>query len=209
MARMRLSSRGLRNSVVAAALAAGFAMSGIAGAQAAPCKADKFINSVGSDLFSAAKSGSQSSFKRVVDRYADKHTIGQFALGRYRKQLPSRDASNYADLVASFVANLMAENAKQFQGSHFEITRCPSKGNQTSVTSKLHSDVHGVRPVIFRLSHRGSGYKILDVNVHGIWLGVSLRQKVNSVLKKHKGDFNKLYAFLAPKRLALKPVGGQ
>lgn len=209
MAVMRLSSRGLRNTFVAASLAAGFAMAGLSGAQAAPCKADKFINSVGSDLFTAARSGSQRSFKRVVDRYADKHTIGQFALGRYRKKLPSKDASNYADLVASFVANLMAENARQFQGSRFEITRCPTKGNQVSVTSKLHSDVHGVRPVIFRLSHRGSGYKILDVNVHGIWLGVSLRQKVSSILKKNKGDFNKLYAFLAPKRMALKPKGGQ
>lgn len=179
-------------------------------ALAAPaCSADKFIAKIGKDLFSAAKSGSYRNFKTIITNYADTSSIGQFALGRYRKSLPEEQAPDYFDLVTEFVARLMAENATQFQGNRFEITRCPEKNKNVAVTSKLHSEIHGVRPVIWRLVKNKGSFRILDVNVHGIWLGVQLRSKFTSVLKKNKGDMNRLYAYLAPQRKALQPVGGQ
>ncbi len=201
----------------AAVAAAGFAAVMAAGSVSAPstahaavnCSASGFIDKIGKDLFSAARSGSQRSFKRVITRYADTPTISRFALGRYRKSLPKKDARNYHDLVNDFVAKLMAENAAQFQGQRFEITRCPEKNKRVAVTSKLHSKKHGVRPVVFRLVKAGNSFRIQDVNVHGVWLGVQLRSKFTSVLKKNKGDIRRLYAFLAPDRKDLQPVGGQ
>lgn len=173
------------------------------------CPADKFIAEIGKDLFSAAKSGSQKSFKSVVVRYADTPQIGRFALGRYRKALAKDDASSYYGLVADYVARLMADNAVQFQGNRFEITRCPQKNKLVAVTSKLHSELHGVRRVVWRLVKRDTGFRVLDVNVHGVWLGVQLRSKFTSVIKKNKGDINRLYAYLAPEKKTLQPVGGQ
>ncbi len=178
-------------------------------AEAATCKADKFIASIGKDLFSAAKSGSKRGFKQVVTRYAHTHQIGTFALGKYRKSLPKGDRGAYSKLVADFVAGLMAENAAQFHGNRFEIVRCPSDGQLISVSSKLHSDRHGVRPVIFRLKQQKSSFKILDVNVHGVWLGVQLRSKFTAVLKKNKGNIQGLYAFLNPRGAKNEPSGGK
>ncbi len=175
----------------------------------AECPADKFIAEIGKDLFSAAKSGSQKSFKNVVVRYADTPQIGRFALGQYRKALAADDAPNYYDLVADYVARLMADNAVQFQGNRFEITRCPQKNKLVAVSSKLHSELHGVRPVIWRLVKRKNGFRVLDVNVHGVWLGVQLRSRFTSVIKKNKGDLNLLYAYLSPEKKPLQPVGGQ
>ena len=186
-------------------MAAGVAVPSTAQA-AVSCSASGFIDKIGKDLFSAARSGSQRSFKRVITRYADTPTISRFALGRYRKSLPKKDARNYHDLVNDFVARLMAENATQFQGQRFEITRCPEKNKRVAVTSKLHSKRHGVRPVVFRLVKAGNSFRIQDVNVHGVWLGVQLRSKFTSVLKKNKGDIRRLYAFLAPQRKELQPV---
>ena len=145
----------------------------------------------------------------MVARYADTSQIGRFALGRYRKALSKEDASNYYGLVTNYVARVMADNAVQFQGNRFEITRCPQKDKLVAVTSKLHSELHGVRPVIWRLVKRDKGFRVLDVNVHGVWLGVQLRSKFTSVIKKNKGDINRLYAFLTPRRKNLQPVGGQ
>ena len=195
---------------IAAAFASSIMLSSSPALAAKPaCPADKFIANIGKDLFSAARSGSQKSFKNVVARYADASQIGRFALGRYRKSLSKEDASNYYGLVADYVARVMADNAVQFQGNRFEITRCPQKNKLVAVTSKLHSELHGVRPVIWRLVKSGKGFRVLDVNVHGVWLGVQLRSKFTSVIKKNKGDINRLYAYLAPVKESPQPVGGQ
>lgn len=173
------------------------------------CPANKFIAEIGRDLFSAARSGTQKSFKSVIVRYADSPQIGQYALGHYRNALPEEDAPDYIDMVVDYIARLMAENAVQFQGNRFEVTRCPKKGKLVGVISNLHSELHGVRPVIWRLIKSENGYRVLDVNVHGVWLGVQLRAKFTSVLKRSKGDINRLYTYLAPERKELQPVNEQ
>lgn len=173
------------------------------------CPADQFIDSIGKDLFLAAKSGTYNSFKDVVLRYADTPRISQFALGRYRASLSAEDASLYVEMVTNYVARVMADNAVQFQGNRFEITRCPQKGKLVAVVSKLHSELHGVRRVIWRLTRTGKSFRVLDVNVHGVWLSVQLRSKFTSVLKKNKGDISRLYTYLDPQRQIPQPVGGQ
>ncbi len=210
MTEAKLKNNSLRRKIAGCVVAccAVFSLN-VTAAEAATCKADKFIASIGKDLFSAAKSGSKRGFRRVVNRYAHTHQIGAFALGKYRRSLPKNDTGRYSKLVADFVAGLMAENAVQFHGNRFEIVRCPSQGELISVSSKLHSDRHGVRPVIFRLKQQKSSFKILDVNVHGVWLGVQLRSKFTAVLKKNKGDIKGLYAFLNPRSSKSEPEGGK
>lgn len=194
---------------LAALVAAGSASAPATARSAVSCPATGFIDKMGKELFSAARSGSKRSFKRVLARYADTPKISRFALGRYRKSLPGSHARNYHNLVKDFVARLMAENAVQFQGQRFEITRCPQKNRSVAVTGRLHSKKRGVRPVVLRLTRSGGGFRIQDVNVHGVWLGVQLRSKFTSVLKRNKGDIRRLYEFLAPERKELPPAGGR
>ena len=42
----------------------------------------------------------------------------------------------------------------------------------------------------------GNGFKVSDVNVKGVWLTISMKDRFSKILSKSKGDFNALFSEL-------------
>lgn len=164
------------------------------------CGPRGFIKNVGAKMLSAAKSGSTSSFRSLINSYADVGAIGNFALGRYRKLMPAADKAAYRKGMANFMAKTMAQYSKKFRAIGVEVGRCSS----SKVTSKLVRNSGRAQPVVWKVRKAGGGYKVVDLQVQNVWLGPLMRSTFSSVIKKGGGNIGALYAYLG---IASKTTG--
>ena len=61
--------------------------------------------------------------------------------------------------------------------------------------------------IAFRLSGEAGAYKIVDVQVEGIWLSVEQRDQFASVLSQNRGDIASLTASLKDRTIRLRGGG--
>lgn len=160
------------------------------------CGPRGFIKTVGTKMLSAAKSGSTGSFRSLINSYADVGSIGNFALGKYRKLVPAGDQAAYRKSMANFMAKTMAQYSKKFRAIGVEVGRCSS----SKVTSKLVRNSGRAQPVVWKVRKAGGGYKVVDLQVQNVWLGPLMRSTFSNVIKKGGGNINALYAFLGVAR---------
>jgi phospholipid transport system substrate-binding protein len=188
-----------RKFLATALLMSGAALSpGIAGATTAP---EKYVQGIAKDVLALANSGVrgsslQSRFVSLLQRHSDIRSIAMFSLGNYQKELPSALRSRFYDLVVRYTAGLFAYYIEDFAGSGFDIKSSKPQGKAIIVDSAIRYEGGTSSPVKWRVVSFGSGFRVNDVNVRGIWLSLQMRDKFTSVLKQNKGDFEALLDYL-------------
>jgi ABC-type transporter MlaC component len=137
-------------------------------------------------------------FKDLLRRYSNVKEVALFSLGKYEKQLPSNRANEYYSLVEDFAAKLFASYSGDFMGREVQVLRsAPRTANDIVVDSRiLYNDDRRPAPVKWLVAKRGNKLNIYDVNIQGVWLSLFIQQKFVGILKKSKGDFEPLFAFL-------------
>jgi phospholipid transport system substrate-binding protein len=71
------------------------------------------------------------------------------------------------------------------------------QGKFTVVKSKIAKSAVSNQQIVWYLSPQGEGFQVVDLSILGVRLSVAMRDAFSRELKKSKGDFNGLYAFLA------------
>ena len=137
-------------------------------------------------------------FKDLLRQYSNVKEVALFSLGKYEKQLPSNRANEYFSLVEDFAAKLFASYSGDFMGREVQVLRsAPRTANDIVVDSRiLYNDDRRPAPVKWLVAKRGNKLNIYDVNIQGVWLSLFIQQKFVGILKKSKGDFEPLFAFL-------------
>jgi phospholipid transport system substrate-binding protein len=170
----------------------------LAGATTAP---EKYVEGIAQDVLALANSGVRgnslrSRFVSLLQRHSDIRSIAMFSLGNYQKEFPSALRSRYFDLVVRYTAGLFAYYVDDFAGSGFDIKSSKPQGKAIIVDSSIRYQGGTSSPVKWRIVNVGSGFRVNDVNVRGIWLSLQMRDKFTSVLKQNKGDFEALLDYL-------------
>jgi ABC-type transporter MlaC component len=173
---------------------------GFGPAQAAPTP-EVFITGVTSEVMRLA--GSQlppkvlrGKFATLLGKHVNMRGIANFALGPFQKQLPASQRDEFYDLVTDYAAALFAWYAKDFQGETVEIVSTSTQGKFTTVQSSIKGKGLGGEQVNWRLVANEGGYRVSDVKVKNVWLGIAMKQRFGDVLKKSKGDFGPLFSEL-------------
>ena len=156
-------------------------------ARAQSCPGDDIVHAAVASLSQAASSGSAQAFSAVFDRHADVSAVAMFALGPYRKALPSAQRSEYVELTRAFLGRFLAERAGSLAGAELQVTGCSSDSGYTYLDSR----VAGQR-VVWRLE----GGRIVDVNFGGVWLLPQMRSNFVSVIERGNGDPAALIEYL-------------
>ena len=162
---------------------------------------EKHVAAVANNVISLANSGRRGLALRkdvaaLLRRNSDINGIARFALGRYRKKLPSGMKSKYNKAILNYVAGLFVYYADDFVGSGVKIKASRKNGKFILVDSAVSMSRGGHTPLRWRLRSKGRYKKIADINFKGIWLSLRLRDEIVSVLNKNNGDFAALIAHL-------------
>ncbi len=162
---------------------------------------EKHVAAVANNVIALANSGHRGVTLRnqvatLLVRYSDVNGIAQFALGKYRRQLPSAMRKTYNHAVLYYLAALFTRYADDFVGSGVQIRSSRESGKFILVDSSLNLSRGGNTKLRWRLRAKGNYRKIADINFRGIWLSLRLREEIGSVLARHDGDFNALIGHL-------------
>jgi len=134
-------------------------------------------------------------FERLLSRQANMNSVALFSLGRYRKELPANLKLRYQKLVKAYIAGLFVYYLGDFKSRTLKIRGSRKSGRSVIVDSRI-SYSGSSKKVLWRVYSSGGQHRVTDVNIRGVWLSIQMRQKFTQLLKRKKGDFNTLIAFL-------------
>lgn len=155
------------------------------------CPAAAFVHGAGEAYDRAARAGSPTAFASAAARYSDLRSLGLFALGKYRKDLPKSREAEYLALTRQFIGRTLKKYGTGFGGTTLAITECKPSGGELVVAART----SGGTRVVFRLARRGGGYTVRDVNMKGIWLAQQMRSTFTGTIAR-TGSIDGLLAYL-------------
>ena len=176
------------------------AMLGMAAPARANTGAEDYVTGIARDVMQLANTGEKgpalrARFASLMNRYINLKSIADYALGPYGKKLPAGDRAQFYDLVSNYAAALFVYYVEDFRGTELEIISTTKQGKFTVIQSAI-TGSGGREQVKWRLSPSGGGFRVSDVNIKGVWLTISMKDRFSKVLKSSKGDFDPLFAEL-------------
>lgn len=199
---------GRRRLIIAAvvAVAASFTPPVVGRALAQDHGAGVFIQNLGDraiKTFSdkANKAHAKEKFRALLLEGFDVPYIGRWVLGRYWNLATDPQRQEYMTLFEKMIVDAYAGRFAEYSGETFKITNVRPEGDSDHfVTTQI------VRPsgppvnVEWRVRKNGpAAYKIIDVVVEGVSMGVTQRSEFASVIQSAGGQFDGLLKALRSK----------
>lgn len=194
---------------------AGFAAAGFATAATLPLiarpafaqdpGASAFIQNLGNRAIKTfsdkgTKANAKEKFRALLVEGFDIPYIGRWVLGRYWNVANEAQRQEYMGLFERMIVDAYAGRFAEYSGETFKITGTRPEGDADStVTTQI------VRPsgppinVDWRVRKNGAAYKIIDVAVEGVSMGVTQRSEFASVIQTNGGQFDGLLKVLRAK----------
>lgn len=140
-------------------------------------------------------------FKKLLNGSFDLDTIARFSLGRYWNQATDVQKKEYVALFKKMVINVYTGRFSDYKGQKFEVTTARSIGNNDTLVSSQIIPTDGGEniQVDWRVRDKGNGFKIVDVYVAGVSMGVTQRSDFSSVIQKGGGSVDVLINHLKSK----------
>jgi phospholipid transport system substrate-binding protein len=176
------------------------ALFGLATPALANASAEDYVSGIADQVMRLANNGKKgpalkAQFASLLNRYINLKGIADYALGPYVKQLPAGRRGEFYGLVNNYAAALFNYYVDDFRGNKLDIISTTKQGKFTVIQSAI-TGGSGREQVKWRLVPSGSGYRVADVNVKGVWLTISMKDRFSKVLRASKGDFDPLFAEL-------------
>lgn len=202
--RTQIGRRAIMKAVAAVAVAAAFPL--VAGpVLAQDAGAGAFIQNLGnraiktfSDKANAPKA--KEKFHALLVEGFDVPYIARWVLGRYWNVANDAQRQEYLGLFERMIVDAYAGRFAEYSGETFKIIGTRPEGDaDSSVTTQI------VRPsgppvnVDWRVRKTGGAYKIIDVSVEGVSMGVTQRSEFASVIQTNGGQFDGLLKALRAK----------
>ena len=170
-------------------------------ARAAVDPAENYVANIAREVMRLANSGDKGAslkakFASLLSRYINLRTIANYALGPYQGKLPGSKKDEFYFLVSNYAAALFVYYVEDFRGSGLDIVSTSQQGKFTTIQSAIKLKNGGRESVRWRLTPAGGSYRVSDVNIKGVWLTISMKDRFSKVLGKSKGDFDALFAEL-------------
>lgn len=158
-----------------------------------------FINTLGNEAINTfarkdlPRPQALARFRDLLYQGFDVPYISRWVLGKYWNQASPEQQKEYEKLFERLIVQTYANRFIEYSGETFRIAGTKPLGEtDTAVTTQI------VRPsgppvgVDWRVRKKDGGFKIIDVVVEGVSMGVTQRQEFASVIESNGGNINGL-----------------
>jgi phospholipid transport system substrate-binding protein len=209
-----MSSRRSQKILAGIALAAATALSGFIGAAVLPAAAlaqaprdqgaEAFVQTQGQRVISILANKSQGAgdkmraFRAVVDEVADVPRITSFVLGKYARTITPAQMQRFAPVFRDYAQEVYQRRLSDFHGDTLKVTgSLVRKPGDVVVNTTISSgEANEPAQVGWRVLKEGSDWKVVDVEVSGVWLAITQQQDFVSTIDNHNGDIDALTSIL-------------
>jgi len=137
-------------------------------------------------------------FRAFTDQVADVPTITHFVLGKYNRSITPDQYQRFATAFRDYASSVYESRLDDYHGQTMKVTgsvvRKPGDVIVTSVV--VGGGQNQPIPVRWRVIHGPAGWKVVDVEVNGVWLAITEQQDFVSTIDNAHGDVGVLIAQL-------------
>lgn len=144
-------------------------------------------------------SAKRASFRRFVDTVADVPKITRFVLGKYARTVTPQQYAAFAGAFRVYANQVYESRLGAYSGESFRVSGSQSRSpTDVIVTSQVVGGAKNRQEnVTWRVQRAADGrWRVVDVNVAGVWLAITQQQDFVSTLDNNRGDINVLIAQL-------------
>ena len=159
----------------------------------------------------ASEKLSEGTFERSdLMRIVDTQRIARFALGGHARRIPAEDLERFEVAFEGFLAHTFEQNRHRFDGASVTVIGSSDRNDRDSVVeTRVKLPGKDSQTVRWRVIERGGQWRIVDVQVGGLWLAIEERAQIDAVLDRRGASIETVLAALrkgsgsAPARGAL------
>ena len=128
-------------------------------------------------------------FRKLLKSNFDMQTIGRFALGRYWREASKQQQDEYLKLFNEMVVDVYSDRFKEYQGQQLDVQDARADGKSDVIVHSVIKSNEGIEvSVDWRVRHKNSDYKVVDVIVEGVSMALTQRSDFSSVIQRGGGD---------------------
>ena len=148
-------------------------------------------------------------FDDFIGGHLDTRKTALFTLGQYRRGAPEGVVEPFVAAFTDYSTAIYGTHLVDFSQANLRVTgeTTNKPGDITVMTLAEGGGLREPLRIAFRLSGVGGAYKIVDVQVEGIWLSVEQRDQFASVLAQNNGDIASLTASIRERATHLRSGG--
>ena len=137
-------------------------------------------------------------FRAFVDRVADVPRITSFVLGKYQRTITADQSRQFATVFREYASNVYESRLNDYHGETLKVTgSVVRKPGDVIVTSVIVGGQQSAPVAVrWRVLQTGAGWKVVDVEVKGVWLAITEQQDFVSTVDNAGGNINVLIAQL-------------
>ena len=113
----------------------------------------------------------------------DIRRIARFTLGRYARQFDANELAHFEAAFEDFIVDRFAQEEHRFEGAEIRVEGSIDRNERdTIVETKVMMPGEDPLDVRWRVIHTGDDWKVVDVEVVGLWLAIEQRAQISAVL---------------------------
>ena len=133
-------------------------------------------------------------FRRAIGEIADIPRITTFVLGKYGRTITPAQRAQFTAAFRAYAENVYQVRIAEFRGVSVRATGSVARRVDDVVVSSVIQSAAGGPPTAasWRLLASGGAWKIVDVQIKGVWLAITQQQDFVSTIDNAGGDINVL-----------------
>ena len=142
--------------------------------------------------------GKKEAFRVLIDRFVDVPRVTRFVLGKYARTATPDQYQRFAAVFRGYAEGVYQRRINDYHGQKVAVTgSVVRKPGDVLVTTMLSGGQGQPMPIVWRVLNAGGGWKVVDVQVSGVWLAITQQQDFVSTIDNAGGKIDVLIAQLS------------
>lgn len=137
-------------------------------------------------------------FRGFVDQVADVPRITNFVLGKYARTITPAQRQQFNTVFREYASNVYETRLDEYKGERFRVTGSTVRrpGDVVVLSEVSGGQLRQPQTVRWRVIRGPQGWKVVDVEVLGVWLAITQQQDFVATIDNAGGNINALISQL-------------
>ena len=115
--------------------------------------------------------------------------IAKWVLGRYWRRASADERADFLKLFEDLMVVIYADRFAKYSGEKLDIGKSEVRGENDILVHSMIKRPKGLKPVavIWRMRQLGGSFKVVDLMVEGLSMGLTQQKEFSSVIRQNGG----------------------
>ena len=133
-------------------------------------------------------------FREMMHEYFAFKGIAKWVLGRYWRRATEVERKEYLELFEQLMVAVYTERFERYSGETLTVERAEVRGGKDALVHSKLLRPNGLKSieVAWRVRAKGDVYRVVDIMVEGLSMGLTQRKEFASFIRQHDGRVQSL-----------------